>query len=151
MHPWSYPCFLLSARTVMWSMPVVLTEWQKREWFAESMKIIINTVIFMHLCHLALDQIPNLQFHCRVKTCDSHWFSVILNDSWQFSVILNDSQWFVNQSEIGLGQFSVILDDSWTTLKTFLGWFLMILGDSWWFSVICKPLWKLFWVILDDS
>ena len=51
---------------------------------------------------------------------DSQWLWMILNSSWWFTIlsdnnfgmILNDSWLFTNQSEIVLGQFSVILDDS---------------------------------------
>ena len=138
--------WLLSERTTMWSWPVVLTEWEnendsQNQW--ELPRITINTIIFMHLCHLVLD----------------HWKTL-------FYVILGDSQWFANQSEIVLGWFLVIHKPLW---KHFWGnswWFSVICkplwkhfwGNSWWFSVICKPLWKHFWgyshwflVILCDS
>ena len=42
----------------MWSMPVVLTEWendQDSQNQSESLRITINRVIIRHLCHLALD------------------------------------------------------------------------------------------------
>ena len=87
----------------------------KREWFTESMRITTNTVIFMHLCHLALN-------HWRGDTLFFIWFLVICKPLWKH--FWGDSQWFSNQSEIVLGA---------------------ILSDSWWFSVICKPLWKHFW------
>ena len=76
---------------------------------------------------------------------DSQQFSVIHEELWNFfGAILNDSQWwFLIHSEITLGQFSVILGDSQTTLK----W---LWGNSWWFSVICKPLWNFFGAILGD-
>ena len=103
------------------------------------MRITINTVILMHLYHLALD-------HWRSKTL---FFNVILSNS-QISLKLfwGDSQWSL-----------MILSDLQTTLKSFLGQLSMILGDLWislklfwgdsqWISVICKALWNHFW---DDS
>ena len=150
-----YLQLLLSPRTAMWSMPVDLTEWEndnysQNQW--ESLRITINTVIFIHLCHLALD-------HWRGKTL----FYVILSDLWiSLKLILDDSRWFMNQSEIDSWWFLVILDDLqislklilndlWTTLKSFLGQFLVILGDSGWFSVICESVWNWFLVILSNS
>ena len=47
----------------------------KWKWLAESMRITINTVIFICLCHLALD-------HWRGKTLFFMWFSLILDDTW---------------------------------------------------------------------
>ena len=117
---WGDSQWLLSARTTMWSMPVDLPEWEnendlQNQW--KSMRITINTVIFIHLCHLALD-------HWRGKTLFFMWFSVIVNDSWQFS----DDSWI---------SLKLILSDSWwfsvITLKLIL-W--MILGN--WFSVILE-------------
>ena len=102
----------------------------------ESMRITINTLIFIYLCHLALD-------HQRGKTlflCDSQWFSLILNDSHQFSMILTDSQWFLNKSGI---------DSRWFSSKS-KDWFSIILANSRWFSVILDDSCQ-FSVILNDS
>ena len=55
-------------------------------------------------------------------------------------MILDDSQWFMNQSEIVLEWFLVILGDSWNTLKSFLEWFL----------VIHELVWNCFGVIFGD-
>ena len=152
----------------MWSMPVVLTEWEndldsQNQW--ESLRITINTMIFRHQCHLALDHWRGrtLFFFCYL--CDSQWrfveplqnfFRVIL---WWFLAI---PQWFTNHSEISLGQFSVIpIDYQWFVnhSEISLGWFLVIhkpllkfhLGDSQQFLVIHKRLWNFFGAILSDS
>ena len=83
----------------------------------ESIRIIINTLIFINLCHLPLTI-------KEVRPYFFMWFLVILNDSHWFSKKPEiDSCWFSNKSK---PWFSLILTDSW--------WFLMILADSWWFS-----------------
>ena len=132
---------LLSARTAMWSIQwiwqsgkmIMIHQNNAYQW--KSMRITINTLIFIYLSHLALD-------HWRGKTlflCDSCWFSMILANSWWFSpiladswitvkLILDDSHWFSNQSEIDSHWSLMILTDSW--------WFLMILTDSQWFLPI---------------
>ena len=88
----------------------------------ELLRITINTMIFGHLCHLALD-------HWRGGTLLFCCFCVILGDSW----------WFTNNSEISFG---AIPGDLQTTLK-------FLLGNSQWYSVICEPLWNSFGVILS--
>ena len=95
----------------------------KWEWFAESMRITVNTVIFMHLCHLVLD-------HWRGKTL---FFNVILGNSLQILVI-HKSVW---------NWFSAILGDSQISLK-------MILDDSWQFSAIHESVWNWFSVFLKS-
>ena len=139
----TYKLSLLSSRTAMWSIQWIWLSGKMimicriNAYQCKSMRITINTLIFIHLCHLALD-------HRRGKTlflCDSQWFSLILIDSQWFSPILTnswwflnkceiDSHWFLNQSEINPHWFSMILSDS--------KWFLMILSDSPWFSMILK-------------
>ena len=97
--------------------------------FAGSMRIAINTMIFRHLCHLAL-------YHWRGKTllflCDSRWFT---KKPWNL--------------------FGMILDDSWKTLDIYLGWFLMICKKTlkfiWGDSQQFMKNWNLFGVILNDS
>ena len=110
--------------------------------FAESMRITTNTVIFRHLCHLALD-------HWRGRTLLLFCFCVILGNSW----------WFVKNSEIYLRWFLVICkrleflwdDSQWLMiLRDFqktqisLGQFLMICKKNeislGWFSMICERL-----------
>ena len=103
----------------------------------ESLRITINTMIFRHLCHLALDHWKGRTLFIYFLFFDYQWFSVILSNS----------PWFTHHSEIPFGWFYVILSDpQWfaTTLK-------FLWGDSWQFLVIHKPLWNFFGVILSDS
>ena len=58
--------------------------------------------------------LDDLQISLKLFWGDSWWFLVICKPLWNhFWAILDDSQWFTNQSEIILGQFSVILNDFW--------------------------------------
>ena len=103
---------------------VDLTEWEW--WFIESVRITINTLIFIYLCHLALD-------HRRGKTLFFMWFLMILTDS----------RWFLNKCEIDFWWFLLILESVWN-------WFSLILADSQWLSVILNDSWW-FLPILNDS
>ena len=111
---------LLSARTAVWSMPVDLTEWENdndSQNQCESMRITINTLIFIYLCHLALD-------HQRGKT-----------------LFLYDSRWFSNKCEIDSQWFSLILESVWNWFSLILSdscWFSLILGDSRQFLMILE-------------
>ena len=116
----------------------------------KSLRITINTMIFRHLCHLALD----------------HWWGgalLFLCDSQWFSAILDDSQWFVKNSEIYLGQFLMICEkpkflwgNSWwfsmicENSEIYLGQFLVILNDFRWFSMILDDSWKTLQFIWDN-
>ena len=100
--------------------------------FAKSMRITINTMIFRHLCHLALD-------HWKGRTLLFFCFYVILGNSQQFSVILGNFQWFAKKT----WKFLWGNSDSWwfcdsqKTLK-------FLWDNSWCFSVIHQKL-KFLW------
>ena len=170
--------WLLSARTAtrsiqwIWLSGKMIMIHRINAYQCESMRITINTLIFIYLCHIALD-------HWRGKTLffmwflmilvDSHWFSMIFNDSHQFSnkceidswwSLMIDSHWF--SLILSDSWFSPVLDDSWISLELILvdsqislntdsHWFSMILGDSHWFSPILNDSWISLELILIDS
>ena len=141
---------LLSAKTAMWSIQWIWLSGKMimihriNVYQCESMRITINPLIFIYLCHLALD-------HQRGKILFFMWFSLILNYSCWFLMILADSWWFSpihDDSQISL---ELILVDSQISLNPDSHWFSLILNDSWWFSPILDDSWISLELIFIDS
>ena len=170
-----------------WWFPVIYKPlwthfWGDSQWFGNQFEIVLGqfSVICEHFENIFGVILSDLQTTLNTFL---RWFSVICESVWNcFGTILwflviceplwkhfwGNSWSFTKQSEIVLGWFLVILDDSlWFTnhseiiFGAILGdsqWFTnhseiifgVILNDSWWFLMICKSVWNCFGAILDD-